>query len=627
MKTNSIIELLESRIAPATLTGQLLTYTDTDGDKVAITISKGALTPTMFTFDTGSVDGDNAVRQQLQLIDVSAAAGVDGADIKMRVRKAGGGDGLAHVGRIKSILHDLGNVTLKGDLGGINCGDEDAATGPALKLLNVRSMGALGTTTQVGGSDLVSNIRGSLGALKVSGDIQDATISVTNANDATDGSIGSVIIGGSLIGRGAFDGYLFTGGDIGSLKIGRDLLGGFDEQSGEISCLGNIGPVTIGGDVIGRAGFESGRIFSAGTMGAVKIGGSVVGGAGNDGGQIRSDGTMGNVRIGRDLVGGAGAGGGHVESIGPMGDVRIGGDIIGGTGGSNGRVTCNGTIGDVRIGGNVIGGIGLFSGLVSGAGMGHVRIGGDVIGASGEGASVTDSGEILSTGRIASVTIMGSLIAGTDNSSTGVVLRSGAIIADDDIGPVKIGGSIVGNSTNPALIIARGQEESPTTGFDTAIASLSVGGDVRFAKILAGFSSFNFPGSIFLDPTNADASIGGVTVGGNWVASSLVAGAFNLGASNTVGGTGIDADNINFGDGHDVLQSGGSVALIARIASITIKGDVRGSFPAGDHFGFVAEQIDKLKIGARTFLLTAGPSSAEDNILVPFTSDVHLHEV
>jgi hypothetical protein len=60
------IEPLEPRIAPATLTGHVLTYTDVDGDKVVIGFSKGMLTDAMFTFDTGSVDGDNSVRQQLQ---------------------------------------------------------------------------------------------------------------------------------------------------------------------------------------------------------------------------------------------------------------------------------------------------------------------------------------------------------------------------------------------------------------------------------------------------------------------------------------------------------------------------------------------------------------------------------
>jgi hypothetical protein len=278
-------------------------------------------------------------------------------------------------------------------------------------------------------------------------------------------------------------------------------------------------------------------------------------------------------------------------------------------------------MGDVRIGGDLIGGTGGQSGFVSGSSaLGHVSIGGDVIGASIVGsANLGESGEIRSFGRIASVTIAGSLIAGSD-ASTSEIDRSGAIVAGDDLGPLKIGGSIVGNSTNPALIIARGQKGSTTTGFDTAIASLSVGGDVRFAKILAGFT-------IIQNPSNADASIGAVTVGRDWVASSLVAGATNRGADDAAGGTGINRDNVNFGDGHDVHQSGGSVTLIARIAKISIKGDVGGSFAPGDHFGFVAQQIDKLKIGTQTFTLAPGPSSPADKILIPFTNDVRLVEV
>src|SRR3954453_19430181 len=116
------IEPLESRIAPATLAGHLLTYTDLDGDHVSISISKGTLAPGMFTFDTGSVNGDNSVHQQLRLIDVSAAAGVSGANVMLTVVKAGAGDGLAAVGRINAGTNDLGVVLIKGDLGVIDAG-------------------------------------------------------------------------------------------------------------------------------------------------------------------------------------------------------------------------------------------------------------------------------------------------------------------------------------------------------------------------------------------------------------------------------------------------------------------------------------------------------------------------
>jgi hypothetical protein len=233
-----------------------------------------------------------------------------------------------------------------------------------------------------------------------------------------------------------------------------------------------------------------------------------------------------------------------------------------------------------------------------------MRIGGDLIGGSITGsASLADSGAIRASDRIASVSIGGSLIAGTDASS-GTLARSGAILAGDDLGPVKIGGSILGNSTNPALIVARGGQFEPTNGFDVAIASLSVRGDVRFARILAGFD-------FDLNPANADASIGAVSVGRDWVASNLVAGAQDAGA----GGFGIG----------DTLQGVGNTTLVARIVGITVKGDANGSLVAGDHFGFVAQQIDKLKIGLRTFALGAGPGN--DNVAIPFTNDVRLLEV
>jgi hypothetical protein len=127
---------------------------------------------------------------------------------------------------------------------------------------------------------------------------------------------------------------------------------------------------------------------------------------------------------------------------------------------------------------------------------------------------------------------------------------------------------------------------------------------VEFAHILAGFDAF-------LAPANADASIGKVKVNGDWRASSLVAGAQ-------------DTVPTGFGTG-DTLQAGGSPTVIARLAGIMIKGSVTGSLSAGDHFGFVAEQIDSVKISGRLLPLTDGPSN--NNGLVQFTDDVRVLEV
>jgi hypothetical protein len=137
-----------------------------------------------------------------------------------------------------------------------------------------------------------------------------------------------------------------------------------------------------------------------------------------------------------------------------------------------------------------------------------------------------------------------------------------------------------------------------------AIASITVKGDVEFSRILAGFNEI-------LAPANADASIGKVKVGGDWRASSIVAGAQDTGAS-------------GFGTG-DTLQPGGSLTVIARIASIAIKGGVTGSLASGDHFGFVAEEIGTVKIGGRALPLTDDASN--DNVLIRFTDDVRVLEV
>jgi hypothetical protein len=369
---------------------------------------------------------------------------------------------------------------------------------------------------------------------------------------------------------------------------------------------GRLGALKVAGDFTGVSLVVAGGVD--GQIGSAFIAGDLIGGSGTlieNGGVIACDGALGSVHINGDLVGGSGSETGTIITGGRIGNVFLRGNLIGGSGEGSGRIQSFTGMSNVLIGNNVIGGTGNLSGaILSGGDIGQVRLNGDLIGGNATGAGSLDkSGAIVGDGRIAGVTIAGSLVAG---SKSGAVIMSncGAIIAGDDIGPVKIAGSIVGNSTNPALILAKGQHVKPTSGFDTAIASLSVKGDVRLAQILAGFDSTG-------SPVNADAAIGAVTVGHDWMASSLVAGAEDNGA-------------VGFGVG-DTLQTAGNTALIARIASITIKGNVTGSFSPGDCFGFVAQQIDKLIIAGRTAPLTTGPGN--DHVIAPFSDDVHLLEV
>ena len=183
-------------------------------------------------------------------------------------------------------------------------------------------------------------------------------------------------------------------------------------------------------------------------------------------------------------------------------------------------------------------------------------------------------------------------------------MASGAIIAGDDIGTISVGRGIFGELSAPVTIIARGQAVKPISGFDVAIGKITIKGDVQFARILAGFDESQMP-------ANADASIGVVKVTKDWRASSIVAGAQDAGAN-------------GFGAG-DTLQSVANTALVARIASITIGGDLTGTSYALDQFGFVAQEIVTLKIGGRAAALTAGKSN--NAFPIAFTTDVAVLEV
>ena len=152
-------------------------------------------------------------------------------------------------------------------------------------------MGRFGTTT--GAPNNNSFVFGKIGKLAIRTDLDKASIFAP-------GGIGSVFIGGSIIG-GAGDrtGLIYcNAGNIGSVKIGGDLRGGGGEDSGKIATAMALGPVAIGGSVFGGAGSQDtaagfqGQIHSNLDLGPVKIGGSLIGGTNFDVGSIISNGDM-----------------------------------------------------------------------------------------------------------------------------------------------------------------------------------------------------------------------------------------------------------------------------------------------------------------------------------------------
>jgi hypothetical protein len=321
----------------------------------------------------------------------------------------------------------------------------------------------------------------------------------------------------------------------------------------------------------------------------VTVGGSLAGGSGDNTGWIKSSSDMGAVVIGGDIVGGSGADTGEIQSTGQLAGVRVGGSLIGGSASNHtGVIISVGALGAVSIGGDVIGGS-VFSG----------------------GPSVDQAGYIQGQ-RIASVAIGGSLVSGANNDPTHFTLdHSGSIRAENDLGPITVKGSLVGNSTEPVIISAVGQAVlAATATIDAAIAGLTVGGRVQFANILAGYD-------VNGTAVNGQASIGNVKVGLDWIASNLVAGV--AADNNGLFGTSGDKEIGNPETKED---------LLATIAGITIGGQAFGT-PAdvnnADHFGFVAELVKALSLGGTALPLKAGPHT--DNLSVGDTGDLTVVEV
>src|SRR5262249_34577880 len=105
------------------------------------------------------------------------------------------------------------------------------------------------------------------------------------------------------------------------------------------------------------------------------------------------------------------------------------------------------------------------------------------------------------------------------------------------------------------------------------------------------------------NPLNPHARIGTVKSRGEWHASDLIGGIKD-------GGDGYFGGPSNLGTvfTDDTVIPGGSAAILAKIASITIGGQVIGT-PGinGDNHAFAAEQIGAMNIGGAAIALKSGP--------------------
>ena len=386
MKSNfsaATVEILKLRIAPASITGNVLSYTDLQGDHVKVTFSKGPIASSEFTFNNlFSSTGP----QQLQLIDLNGLGSTfDGTNITVSVTKAPGGDGLAAIGYISATSTSERSASLAILVESARA--RMLTANVAIKSLTVDSIGLYGTATQGGSPSSASTIKGSLGSLSVAHDIQSATLTVTDSVTGTNAEIGSISIGGDI----SFGVTIGSAtGAIGPVKIG----GNIDSGATILGDLG-IGAVTITGDLLGT-------VSSSGGIGAVKISGSTVNGA------VTADTDITSLSVGGLMTSGS-----NISAGGSIGAVKVGSSI-------NDSTTISGAdgIASVTVAHLIDGG----SSIKSSAGsIGPVHI----------GASVGDGSSITADTNIGDVVVAGSILGGSSITSTAGF-----------IGTVKIGGTL-----------------------------------------------------------------------------------------------------------------------------------------------------------------------------------------
>ena len=206
-------------------------------------------------------------------------------------------------------------------------------------------------------------------------------------------------------------------------------------------------------------------------------------------------------------------------------------------------------------------------------------------------AKIKGSGDaiIFSAGAIERLFVWGNLQRSLVHSATA-------------IGSAMIGGSIVDSTLSATGV------PLPGSGLEAAaLAVVTVGANVVRSQLLAGYDAGG-------NPINADAAIGTVFVRGDLVESDIVAGAS------------AGADRF-FGNSDDLLIAGGNPDLIGAIARVTIKGTVRGSTSPEDHFGIVAEEVVRLKLGSVLQPLAVGARNDFPGLPLGATDDVRAREV
>jgi hypothetical protein len=245
------------------------TFIDVDGDLITVTTDKGSWAGDNFVLVPAGLGA------QLALVTIAGDRTFAGASITISAERAGSGNGFVNVGAIDARGVNLDHVTVDGDLAQIAAGN-GAGANAGVGALEARSLGALGTTTQLPGGTTESVIKGTLGKMKLARNMSGATLEVSD-------DLPALSIRGSVL-----DSAIRSDGKIGHVKIRGDLRGSAGEPSA----------ITARGDA------QRGSAREAIAIRAIRVGGSldhaeILAGYAVDGAAVNGD-----VRIGRILVGG-----------------------------------------------------------------------------------------------------------------------------------------------------------------------------------------------------------------------------------------------------------------------------------------------------------------------------------
>ncbi len=464
------------------------------------------------------------------------------------------------VGEIDATGHDLGNVKLLGDLGRILAGNSDDK--PGLGKLSVGSLGSRGTATQPAGGDLTTDIKGSVGAINIVHNLQDATIRLDTAA-AKMPNLGSLFVGGDFIG-GATDtfGYVLLEGRINSVHIAGNVIGGTGAETGTIHAAGGIGSIIVDGKITGGAQVDAGVILAgSGTTSLVKLGGDL------DGGTIEVQGKLGRATLKGSVLGGAFQQTGRFIVMGDAGRVSITQDIFGGAGSESGAVELEGNVQTLFVGGDVHGGAADKAGYVE---IGKKLTGGTIVGDIQGGAGTLAGAVHLQD--LGSLTVHGSVQGGASNSS-------GAIVVLGNAGSVTVLGDVVGGDSDNTGFVATGD-----TTLKIAIEGSMIGKGGQFS------------GSIQAQGIVQRLSVGLDLQGGSGQSSGLIYSKNGIGlltiGRDIVGDTGPASGSILTSDNH----------FIAPVLGLIVHGGVRSGTGAGSG-GIVVGgnilllQIDKDVVG------------------------------